>query len=37
MSTTPRVSVAVAGLGTIAQTIHLPLLERLGERFESAR
>jgi predicted dehydrogenase len=26
--------VAVAGLGTIAQTIHLPLLERLSDRFE---
>ncbi|WSA75345.1 Gfo/Idh/MocA family oxidoreductase [Streptomyces sp. NBC_01799] len=31
--TTDRVRVAVAGLGTIAQTIHLPLLERLGSRF----
>lgn len=34
----PPVRVAVAGLGTIAQTIHLPLLERLaggpGPRFE---
>ncbi|MEV6108479.1 Gfo/Idh/MocA family oxidoreductase [Streptomyces sp. NPDC051940] len=28
-----RVSLAVAGLGTIAQTIHLPLLERLSDRF----
>ncbi|WP_103504115.1 MULTISPECIES: Gfo/Idh/MocA family protein [unclassified Streptomyces] len=27
------VSVAVAGLGTIAQTVHLPLLERLGNRY----
>ncbi len=31
-----RVSVAVAGLGTIAQTIHLPLLERLAGRFRLA-
>ena len=30
----PRVKVAVAGLGVIAQTIHLPLLERLSEYFE---
>ncbi|RKN40115.1 Gfo/Idh/MocA family protein [Streptomyces hoynatensis] len=28
-----RVRVAVAGLGVIAQTIHLPLLERLSDRF----
>ncbi|WP_351231606.1 Gfo/Idh/MocA family oxidoreductase [Streptomyces sp. NPDC002133] len=31
-----RVSVAVAGLGTIAQTIHLPLIERLAGRFTLA-
>jgi len=29
-----RVKVAVAGLGVIAQTTHLPLLERLREHFE---
>lgn len=29
-----RVPVAVAGLGVIAQTIHLPLLERLAGHFE---
>ena len=28
------VKVGVAGLGVIAQTVHLPLLERLRERFE---
>ncbi len=29
-----RIKVAVAGLGLIAQTIHLPLLERLREQFD---
>jgi predicted dehydrogenase len=29
-----RIKVAVAGLGVIAQTTHLPLLERLREHFE---
>ncbi|GAB3974035.1 hypothetical protein GCM10029978_054690 [Actinoallomurus acanthiterrae] len=29
-----RVRIAVAGLGVIAQTVHLPLLERLRDRFE---
>jgi myo-inositol 2-dehydrogenase / D-chiro-inositol 1-dehydrogenase len=29
-----RVRVAVAGLGVIAQTVHLPLLERLRDHFE---
>jgi myo-inositol 2-dehydrogenase/D-chiro-inositol 1-dehydrogenase len=29
-----RIRVAVAGLGVIAQTVHLPLLERLRELFE---
>lgn len=33
---TTEVSVALAGLGTIAQTIHLPLLERLAGRFRLA-
>lgn len=31
-----RVRVAVAGLGTVAQTVHLPLLERLADRFTVA-
>jgi predicted dehydrogenase len=29
-----RIRVAVAGLGVIAQTVHLPLLERLREQFQ---
>ena len=31
-----RVRVGVVGLGAVAQAVHLPLLDRLGERFEIA-
>ncbi|HEY3522163.1 MAG TPA: Gfo/Idh/MocA family oxidoreductase [Candidatus Limnocylindrales bacterium] len=33
---TERVRVGVIGLGTVAQACHLPLLDRLGDRFELA-
>ena len=29
-----RVRVGVVGLGAVAQAVHLPLLDRLGDRFE---
>jgi predicted dehydrogenase len=36
VTTGKRISVAVAGLGIIARTVHLPLLERLRDLFEIA-
>jgi myo-inositol 2-dehydrogenase / D-chiro-inositol 1-dehydrogenase len=34
ISTSDRVRVGVLGLGAVAQAVHLPLLDRLGDRFE---